>query len=149
MNQIRPWLYIGKYRETKDYPYLSRHNIGAMLLLAESVEQPGITSLYLPVEDGEPLPIDLLQEGLAFIHQQHEQGKVVLVACGAGISRSGSYAIAALKESENLGLLDAFQEVQQRHPDTMPHYRLWQTLCEYYGEAIPWIELHRHKTADD
>lgn len=143
MNQIRPWLYIGKYRETKDYQYLCRHNIGAMLLLAEMVEQPGITSLYLPVEDGKPLPLDLLQEGLSFIQQQHKQGKVVLVACGAGISRSGSYTIAALKESENLSLLEAFQQVQQLHPDTMPHYRLWQSLCEYYGESVPWTELHK------
>ena len=144
MNQIRPWLYIGNYRETKDYPYLTQHNIGAMLLLAERVEHPGITSLYLPVEDGKPLPHDVLQEGLIFIHQQHELGKIVLVACGAGISRSGAYTVAALKESENLSLLDAFQQVQQRHPDTMPHFRLWQTLCAYYGEDVPWIELHRY-----
>jgi len=144
MNQIRPWLYIRKYRETKDFQYLIHHNIGAMLLLAELVEHPGITSLYLPVEDGEPLPHDLLQKGLAFIQEQHEQGKVVFVACGAGISRSGTYTIAALKEAENLDLLDAFQQVQRLHPDTMPHYRLWQSLCEYYDEDIPWTELpHR------
>ncbi len=142
MNQIRPWLYIGKYRETKDYPYLTYHNIGAMLLLAELVEHPGINSLYLPVEDGEPLPLDLLKQGLDFIQQQRNQGNIVLVACGAGISRSGTYTIAALKESENLTLLDAFHQVQRLHPDTMPHYRLWQSLCEYYGEDIPWTSLN-------
>lgn len=144
MNQIRPWLFIGKYRETKDYQYLTHHNIGAMLLLAELVEYPDITSLYLPVEDGEQLSQNLLQEGLDFIQEQHNQGKVVLVACGAGISRSGSYTIAALKENENLSLLDAFQQVQQLHPDTMPHYRLWQSLCEYYDEDIPWTALHNY-----
>jgi hypothetical protein len=141
MNQIRPWLYIGKYRETKDYPYLTYHNIEAMLLLAEMVEHPGINSLYLPVEDGEPLPLDLLKQGLDFIEQQRNQGNIVLVACGAGISRSGAFTIAALKESENLTLLDAFQQVQRLHPDTMPHYRLWQSLCDYYGEDIPWTKL--------
>ena len=60
MDKIRPWLYIGKYRETLDGRYLSAHNITAMLLLAELVEHPGITSLYLAVEDGEPLPSESL-----------------------------------------------------------------------------------------
>ena len=131
MNQIRPWLYIGKYRETKDYKYLTHHNIGAMLLLAELVEHPGINSLYLPVEDGEPLPKDLLQEGLAFIQKQHEQDAVILVACGAGISRSATYTVAALKERENLSLLGAFQQVQKLHPDAMPHSHLAQNPVSF------------------
>jgi protein-tyrosine phosphatase len=141
MNQIRPWLYIGKYRETIDYRLLKHHQIGAMLLLAELVEHHGITSLYLPVDDGEPLSHDLLQQGLAFIKKQHESGKTVLVACGAGISRSGTFTIAALKEKENLALLEAFRQVQKLHPETMPHYKLWQSLCEYYEEEVPWTEL--------
>jgi len=36
-----------------------------MLQLAEKVEQPGITSLFLPVEDFAPLNIDLLKQGIA------------------------------------------------------------------------------------
>ena len=66
MDKIRPWLYIGKYSDTLNMHLLSRHNIKAMLQLAELVEHPGITSLYLDVEDGEPLPHNLLRTGIEF-----------------------------------------------------------------------------------
>lgn len=58
MNRIRPWLYIGKYRETLNRRLLAVNQIQAMLLLAEPVEHPGITSLYLPVEDFAPIQPD-------------------------------------------------------------------------------------------
>ena len=141
MDQIREWLYIGKYRETINVNLLNRYNISAMLLLAELVEHPGIESLYTAVEDGEPLPVDMLRQGVDFVIKQQQQGQTILVACGAGISRSASFAIAALKEIENLSLLEAYQIVRTAHPESLPHFRLWNSLCDYYDEAIPWTEL--------
>ena len=64
MYPIRPWLYVGKYRETLNRRLLHINGIGSMLQLAERVDQPGIASLYLPVDDGVPLPpgsLDLSQ----------------------------------------------------------------------------------------
>src|SRR5437868_6406606 len=104
MHKICPWLYIGKYRETIDINILIAYRINAMLQLADKVEQIGIASLYIPVEDGEPLPADKLRQGVDFVRAQKAAGKTVLVACGAGISRSVTYSIAALKEEENLSL---------------------------------------------
>jgi hypothetical protein len=49
--------------------------------------------------------------------------------------------VAALKEIEGLSLRQAIQIVKQAHPDSMPHFKLWQTLCDYYNEAVPWIEI--------
>ena len=141
MNQIRPWLYIGKYRETRDYRLLTAHGITAMLLLAELVEHPGITSLYLAVEDGEPLPHEMLIKGVDFVKAQKAAGQTILVACGAGISRSASFAAAALKEIEGISLREAIHIVKQAHPDSLPHYKLWQSLCDYYNETIRWIEI--------
>ncbi|MFO7537988.1 MAG: dual specificity protein phosphatase [Chloroflexota bacterium] len=141
MNQIRPWLYIGKYRETLDSRLLAMFNISAMLLLAELVEHEGITSRYLAVEDGQTLSADLLQEGVAFVREQKEQGGIVLVACGAGISRAATFVTAVLREVEGLPLREAFAVVQQAHPDAMPHMALWDSLCHYYDEPIPWIEI--------
>ncbi len=141
MDQIRPWLYIGKYRDTKNYQRLFSHNITAMLLLAELVEYDGITSLYLPVEDGEPLPENHFRTGIEFILNQREKGNKILVACGAGISRSGTYTIAALIETEKLSLLDAFHVVKEAHPETFPHFALWNSLCDFYGETVSWREM--------
>ncbi|MEJ2748466.1 MAG: dual specificity protein phosphatase [Anaerolineae bacterium] len=140
MNQVRPWLFIGKYRETRNLGLLRSHNIGAMLQLAELVEQPGIETCYLPVEDGVSLPLHLLQEGITFVQTQKAQGKRVFISCGAGISRSAAFVTAVLKETENLDLLTALKSVKQKHPDAMPHPAIWQSLCTYYNENIPFLD---------
>jgi protein-tyrosine phosphatase len=141
MNQIRPWLYIGKYRDTTDLLLLEAHQIGAMLQLAELVEHPGITSLYLPVDDGVPLPYPMLKKGVDFVKTQKDQGRKVLVSCGAGISRSATFAIAALKEIEGLNLSDAFREINLHHRETLPHPALWKSLCDYFREEISYSKM--------
>jgi protein-tyrosine phosphatase len=142
MYPIRPWLFVGKYRETLDRRLLTINRIGAMLQLAEPVEQPGVVSLYLPVDDGVPLPEGLLRQGVDFVREERRRGQRVLIACGAGISRSVTFAVATLKEEEGLTLLDALRTVRQRHPDGMPHPALWRSLCSYYQEDAPFEELH-------
>jgi protein-tyrosine phosphatase len=134
MNAIRPWLYIGKYRETLDTDLLSVKKIDAMLQLAEAVKHPNITSIYLPVEDGVPLPDHLLQQGVDFVLSEKSLGHTLLIACGAGMSRSVVFAIAVLKEAEGLSLLEALQAVKHHHPDSLPHPALWESLCTYYHE---------------
>jgi len=141
MYPIRPWLYIGKFNETQDDDLLRRREIGAMLQLADSVKQEGIPSLYIPVQDGEPMPHDLMRTGIQFVRLEKALGRNVLIACGMGISRSATFAIAALKEEEGLSLLEAFRQVHAKHPDAMPHPELWKSLCEYCGEDVPYSEL--------
>lgn len=143
MQYVRPWLLIGKYRETLDVALLARAQVGALLHLAAPVEPPGITTLYLPVEDGEPLDEQTLRRGVDFVLAQRVAGKTVLVACGAGISRSTSFAIAALKEAEYLPLLVAAQEVRRAHPAGLPHMALWSSLCLHYQEPHEYMALIR------
>jgi hypothetical protein len=138
---IRPWLYIGKYRETLDYRLLVANRIEAMLQFAEPVEQQGIASLFLPVEDVEPIPAKYLSQGISFVRDHKRQHHRILIACGAGINRSSAFAVAVLKEEEGLDLLAAFREVVQRHGDAMPHRPVWQSLCNYYNEDVPWATL--------
>jgi len=141
MHPIRPWLFIGKFSETQDDDLLRRREIGAMLQLADIVKQEGIPSLYIPVEDGEPLPHDVLRMGIEFVRLEKALGRNVLIACGMGISRSAAFTIAALKEEEGLSLLEALRQVRARHPDATPHPKLWTSLCEYFGEQVPYAEL--------
>lgn len=96
MDEIRPWLYIGKYKDTIDGAYLRAMSINAMLELAEAVKQPGITSLYLPVEDVAPIPFDFIFSGISFVRKHKALGHRILVACGAGINRSSAFCTAAL-----------------------------------------------------
>jgi hypothetical protein len=137
MNHIRDWLCIGKYLETLDLDLLRAHGIGAMLQLANPAGQPGIESLFLLVEDGVSLPGHLLVRGVEFVQNQKRLGRKVLVACGAGRSRAVAFVVAALKADEGLALLHALQTVRKHHPETMLHPALWNSLCTFYGEALP------------
>lgn len=141
MNAIRDWLYIGKYTETVNISLLQAMGINAMLLLAQEVNHPEITTLYLAVEDGSELPFDVLEKGIEFALKQKHDGKKLLVAFGAGISRSASFAVAILKEAENLSLEKALAEISFHHPQSLPHPALWKSICEYYDEAIPLREM--------
>ena len=143
MDEIRPWLYIGKYRDTLQLDYLRSKSIQAMLQLAEKVEQPNIASLYLPVEDLAPVSNEHIRQGVDFIREHKAKGNRVLVACGAGINRSSSFCAAALKEEEELTLFKAFKEVKRLHPESMPHEPVWESLCKYYNESTSYLDVMR------
>lgn len=143
MQQIRPWLAIGSFRDRQDAARMRAAGVGAMLELAGQVAVDGVESLYLPVEDGEPLARPSLARGVAYVLAQRAAGRLVLVACGAGISRSTTFAIAALREAEGLTLLQAAQQVRRRHPGGMPHPALWASLCAFAGEPLPYAALLR------
>lgn len=146
MNQIRDWLYVGKYRDTTDGALLSSRRIGAMLQLAAPITMGDVASCYLAVEDGEALPHDLLAQGVAWVRGQRQalgagERPAVLIACGAGISRSVTFTMAALHEEEGLSLLDAYRTIRQSHPDAMPHPALLKSLNDYYRDMPTFEEL--------
>src|SRR5687767_10123892 len=143
MDQIRPWLFIGAYRDTINLAYLQWKSIGAMLQLAEKVEQPNIVSFYLPVEDLAPISSEHIRQGVDFIREHKAKGNRVLVACGAGMNRSSAFSAAALKEEEGLSLFEAFREVKRFHPESMPHQPVWESLCSHYNEMTPYLEVMR------
>jgi protein-tyrosine phosphatase len=143
VDQIRPWLFIGSYRNTLNKAYLDFRSIQAMLQLAEKVEQPNIVSLYLPVEDLAPISDEHVRQGVDFIRGHKAQSKRVLVACGAGMNRSSAFSAAALKEEEGLTLFEAFKEVKRCHPESMPHQPVWESLCRFYDESVPYLEVMR------
>lgn len=144
MRQIRPKLYIGKYRDTLNPVLLAHYQIDAMLQFAEHVPYPHIATCYINIDDGIPLQAQIIEQALRFIKQSYQQQQTLLIACRAGISRSSSFAIAALKESEGLSLFEAFKLVKQQHPNAMPHPTLWDSLCNYYHEKVPHLNLLRY-----
>jgi hypothetical protein len=68
-----------------------------MLQLADAEEQPGITSIFLSVEDGVPLPSSLLRQGVDFVLAEKRRGQIVLIACGAGVSRSVASSVPIIR----------------------------------------------------
>jgi protein-tyrosine phosphatase len=102
---------------------------------------PGIASLHLAIEDGVPLASLVLKEGLDFVARHKREGRTVLIACGAGQSRSVAFGIAALIEEERLTLMDALRTIVSNYPDAEPHQALWESLCRHYGEEIPYFDM--------
>ena len=141
MWQITDNLFVGRYRDTVNLTLLQAHNIDAMLQLAERIEQPGIEVLYLDVEDGEPLPAEKLRQGVSFVRDQLAADCRVLIACGAGISRSVSFAVAVLHEEEEMTLIEGLQRIRATHPEASPHPLLWESLCTYYGQPTAYDKL--------
>ena len=134
MLEVRDWLYQGKYSDTINLPLLQRHHIKAILHLAEDVRQPDIETLYIPIEDGEPISAKHIETGINFVLRYQPQH--VLIACGAGISRSTSYTAAVLKETEGLSLKDALADIRRKYPSALPHPMVWHSLCTFYGESF-------------
>lgn len=142
MHFIRDWLYIGKYAQTRRLDLLNQVGITAMLQLADYVPQPKIETLFLDVKDGEATPHILLKRGITFIREQKAQGQIVLVACGAGISRSSTFALAALMEEENLSIFNAYKEIYLRHRRAEPHFELIRSLASYHGQDMSLMEAY-------
>jgi hypothetical protein len=141
MQQIRDWLYIGKFAETRRHDFLQKAGITAMLQLADYVPQPDIETLFIPIEDGVSLYHPRIKKGVNFIREQKALGKTVLVACGAGQSRSVTFSIAALMEEENLELFEAYREIYLRHRGAEPHHELIISLSAYYGKPMELLEV--------
>jgi protein-tyrosine phosphatase len=133
VQQIRDWLYIGKYRDTIYRQAVDTAGITAMLQLAAEVPYKDLSICYIEMDDGVFAPKTTFERGLAFIREQKAAGKKILVACGAGISRSSTFCMAALMEHEQRDLWDAYREVYAKHPAASPHYELLRALFAYHG----------------
>lgn len=143
MKIILPWLYVGGLRDTYETGLLKEYGIGAMLQIAAPVPQDEIESFYLPLEDGVPITERSFAQAVGFVKAQRAAEKTVLIACAMGISRSVTLAIAAVKEIEDMTLAEALGIVRVAHEAARPHPVLWKSLCQRYGETIPYSTVLR------
>ena len=143
MNEIRPWLYIGDYNDTQNKNLLDRNSIQSVLQLSAPVKLPGINLLYIPVKDLSPISVEHFKQGTDFILAEKNKGNKILVACAAGVNRSATFCVAALQEAEGLSLIEAFKAVRASRTIAMPQEFAWESLCRYYKEDVPYIELLR------
>jgi protein-tyrosine phosphatase len=141
MDEIRPWLYIGDYDDTENQQELNLKSIRSVLQLEAPFRLPGINLLYVPVRDLFPIPAIQLKQGVEFVLAEKQKGNKILVACAAGINRSTAFCIAALKEAEELSLLQAFTEVKRKHRIAAPQELAWNSLCKYYNEEASYLEM--------
>lgn len=141
MHRINSWLSIGRWRDTCNLQLLRVSAIEAMLQLAAPVAHPHIPHLFLPIIDGQPIPPVYLDQASAFIRHHFAAKQHILIACGAGISRSAAFGILALRECLNLSLIESYRVLITQHPDAAPHPALVQSLCDHYPDDMRFSEL--------
>ena len=141
MYKIRDWLFIGKYSQIRVKDNLERNRISALLSLAEPIGHRGIESLHLKVVDGESARSDDIAAGVRFVREQKAAGQRVLIACGAGKSRSAMFTMAVLMEEENLTVFEAFREVYRQYRGAEPHHELVKSLAAYHGQELDLLDV--------
>lgn len=142
MDWITPDLAIGGLSDLLDHGRLQEEAVEAVLQLyghpreRATIPLP-LEILQLPVKDREPLPPEFLRAGLDFLAEQRRAGRRVVVACGAGISRSPCF-VAACLHTEGMALDEAFRLIQGARPQICPNRELMRSLLDYFrvGDEI-------------
>ncbi len=141
MHQIREWLYISSYALASNAAYMRSEGFNAMLQLYRPITIEGVQAHYLELTDGDTIPQAQILAAIAFVQAQHAAGHKVLVTCGAGISRSVTMTIAALKAIEGGELEAIYRDVRTRHPEAMPDQAHWDSVAAYFGEDVPFWDM--------
>lgn len=134
MFQIRDWLCISGYSIASSPKIMKAEGIEAMLQLFEGFEMRGVETHFIPVSDGLPITKAMIQEGTDFIRKQRVEERKLLVTCGAGISRSVTFSIIALKEIEGLSMGEAYRAIRAIHEKALPDHVHWKDVADFYGE---------------
>ncbi|HEX6384582.1 MAG TPA: dual specificity protein phosphatase family protein [Anaerolineae bacterium] len=143
-DEITPQLWLGgapTYR--RDYQFLLDAGINAVVNIRaerhddfELYRSHGISYLQLKVWDILVPPIEILNEGVAFIHKQVQAGNIILIHCAKGRGRSATLLAAYLLRH---GGFDTFEEVNEflrsKRPlvklETRHRQRLLEWLAQY------------------
>lgn len=137
MNWVADGIAIGGLADAVDHSRLLNEGVDAVLQLYAGEREKApfpipVEVLHLQARDRQSMPTDRPRESVAFIRAHQEQGRRVLVCCGAGISRSTTFVAAYLHE-QGVELAEALSSIRAHRPQCRPHREMLRSLIEYYG----------------
>ena len=134
---ILPNLYISSMNHASDIKMFETFGITAIINLAPQLCQNYFEHLpefaYFTIYEEDRRDTDLSQYfdiAYRFI-ERYSKTTGVLVHCAAGISRSSTIVISYVMKKLKIGFHEAFEFVQERHPNTDPNIGFIQQLQEY------------------
>ena len=137
----------GAPTKTKDYQYLLKQGIRAVVDIRdersddlELYAEQGINHIKLRVPDMMMPPLNILTEGVDFMKEQVDQGRVVYVHCAKGRGRSAALVAAYLMKHHGMSYENAKQVLESK--------RKLVKLQDRHEEGLKaWIATERFKSA--
>lgn len=130
-------LYVGESGALSQLDTVRAEGITAIVRLDQIPRKDGqwpdpFLLLDMPIPDGEHIDGDTIDTITAYIHEQLEAGRKVLVHCHMGVSRSVAMVMAYLIAYEGMSLAEAFGTVREGREIAYPHEMLLVSLIEHY-----------------
>lgn len=149
-DEIAPQLWLGGAPTYKrDYDFLLAAGINAVLNIRaerqddfELYERHGIDYLQLKVLDIMVPPVEIINEGVAFIHQHVAAGNVVLVHCAKGRGRSATLLAAYLLGH---GGFETFEEVNAFMIEKRPLVKL---ESRHRSRLLEWLAQYQYEETE-
>lgn len=128
-------LFIGGIADAERLAVSNPHGITTVISLSEVTAQskrPDVSYVHVPIEDDEPVPIRQFHIVMNAIRKGIRWG-VVLVQCGAGVSRAPSFTAAWMAVVGYKNMDAALAEIKRIRPVVEPSDTLFESLRRHVG----------------
>jgi len=140
-DEVHPGIYIGSYSAVLD-ENLEKYGIDVVVNMAIECDYKlhpqniCVQMVKVGIEDGRITNCGVFEKAAAVIADARREGKVVLVHCAAGVSRSATAVMTYLMLYEDYGWADALCYVQESRPCANPHPLLVRSLIRDLGSRF-------------
>ena len=99
----------------------------------------------VPMRDGarNQIPDELIQEAVAWLTEENNAKRKIIVNCRAGIGRAGSTVVSfVFSQNPTWAFEQAYEYVFSRR-FVYPHHKLKETLYKLYPRHVQWYKMRK------